>query len=92
MEAKTSSGAIAGYHVILPKLDKNRDSVSGSFWARICADPLAGWVGLDASRTLVAQAVGPTWFIKCLMVSYLIFAAVAPADFRALHLSEGIDQ
>lgn len=27
MEAKTSSGAIAGYHVILPKLDKNRDSV-----------------------------------------------------------------
>lgn len=23
-------------------------------------DPLTGWVGLDASRTLVAQAVGPT--------------------------------
>lgn len=50
-----------------------------SYIAYWLTDPLAGWVGLDASRTLVAQAVGPTWFIKCLMVSYLIFAAVAPA-------------
>ncbi|MCR5709565.1 MAG: acyltransferase [Bacteroidales bacterium] len=46
-----------------------------AFWI---TDPLAGWLGLDASRTLVAQAIGPTWFIKCLMMSYLIFAAVAP--------------
>ena len=50
-----------------------------SYIAYWLTDPLAGWVGLDASRTLVAQAVGPTWFIKCLMVAYLIFAAVAPA-------------
>lgn len=49
-----------------------------SYIAYWLTDPLAGWVGLDASRTLVAQAVGPTWFIQCLMVSYLIFAAVAP--------------
>ena len=53
-----------------------------SYIAYWLTDPLAGWVGLDASRTLVAQAVGPTWFIKCLMVSYLIFAAVAPAAVK----------
>ena len=53
-----------------------------SYIAYWLTDPLAGWIGLDASRTLVAQAVGPTWFIKCLMVSYLIFAAVAPASLK----------
>lgn len=53
-----------------------------SYIAYWLTDPLAGWIGLDASRTLVAQAVGPTWFIKCLMVSYLIFAAVAPAAVK----------
>ena len=54
-------------------------TVFKSYIAYWLTDPLAGWVGLDASRTLVAQTVGPTWFIKCLMVAYLIFAAVAPA-------------
>ena len=49
-----------------------------SYVAYWLTDPLAGWVGLDASRTLVAQAVGPTWFIKCLMLAFLIFSAVAP--------------
>jgi len=49
-----------------------------SYVAYWLTDPLAGWIGLDASRTLVAQAVGPTWFVKCLMVAYLIFSAVAP--------------
>ena len=53
-----------------------------SYIAYWLTDPLAGWVGLDASRTLVAQAVGPTWFIKCLMVSYLIFAAVASVSSK----------
>lgn len=49
-----------------------------SYIAYWLTDPLAGWAGLDASRTLVAQSVGPTWFIKCLMLAYLIFTAVAP--------------
>ena len=49
-----------------------------SYIAYWLTDPLAGWVGLDASRTLVAQSVGPTWFIKCLMLAFLIFTALAP--------------
>ena len=49
-----------------------------SYVAYWLTDPLASWVGLDASRTLVAQAVGPTWFIKCLMVAYIIFTAIVP--------------
>ena len=57
-------------------------TVFKSYIAYWLTDPLAGWVGLDASRTLVAQTVGPTWFIKCLMVAYLIFAAVAPAAVK----------
>lgn len=55
-----------------------------SFFAYWLTDPLAGWVGLDASRTLVAQTVGPTWFIKCLMLAFLIFSAVAPFATRKM--------
>lgn len=49
-----------------------------SFIAFWITDPLAGKLGLDASRTLVAQALGPTWFVKYLFVASLIFYAVAP--------------
>lgn len=45
-----------------------------AFWI---TDPAAEWMGLDASRTFVAQALGPTWFIKSLFSASLIFLAVA---------------
>lgn len=44
-----------------------------AFWI---GDPLAAQLGLDASRTFVAQGLGPTWFIKYLITASIIFYAV----------------
>lgn len=51
--------------------------IVNSYFAFWITDPVAGWLGLDASRTFVGQALGPAWFIKSLFTASLIFLAVA---------------
>lgn len=52
------------------------ENVLKSYVAFWIGDPLAADLGLDASRTFIAQGLGPTWFIKYLITGSLVFYAV----------------
>jgi len=49
------------------------------FWI---TDPLAARLGFDASKTLIAQTVGPTWFLKALFTGSIVFLIVAPKVYN----------
>lgn len=49
------------------------------FWI---TDPLAAVLGFDASKTLIGQAVGPTWFLKALFAGSIVFIFIAPKVYR----------
>lgn len=66
---------LGAYLVIRGETDIRQ--IVNSYFAFWVTDPVAKMIGLDASRTFVAQALGPVWFIKSLFTASLIFLAVA---------------
>lgn len=66
---------LGAYMIIRGETDLRQ--IITSYFAFWITDPLAKLLGLDASRTFVAQALGPAWFIKSLFTASLIFVAVA---------------
>lgn len=68
---------VLGTYLVIRK-ETNVPHLFSSFAGYWLEEPLSSAIGVDASRTLVSQAYGPTWFVKYMITASPIFLALAP--------------